>query len=290
MIMTPTQTKPASQDAPALIKCPICQFQMHHVFDSTILGKYSARYVKCPECELIKPENPHWLAESYSSAIAETDVGLVSRNLRNRDLLTAIFTRLVRANTKVLDVGGGYGLLCRLLRDKGWDCYTTDSYCQNLFAGSFEPSEAFKAPTLLAFEVFEHIENPLSFIREQISQYDAETFIFSTLTHHWDVPPSDWWYYAFETGQHVSIYKRATLQRIAKELGWHIFSISDEMHILTKSPVDSTSRILLNRSNRIISWAYRFYVTLTRRNKSLMMSDYESIKSNLKTRQTADPR
>lgn len=106
---------------------------MSPVLDATILGKYPAEYYKCPECEIIKPENPHWLAESYSSAIAETDVGLVARNLHNRDLLTAIFTRLHPANGKILDVGGGYGLLCRLLRDKGWNCFSIDTYCQNLF-------------------------------------------------------------------------------------------------------------------------------------------------------------
>lgn len=258
---------------------------MSGIFNAKILGKHQAHYFKCPDCGIIKPENPHWLAESYSSAIAETDVGLVSRNLRNRDLLAAILTRLHPGNAKILDVGGGYGLLCRLLRDRGWDCHTTDSYCQNIFAGPFEPDGSFKATTLLAFEVFEHVENPLAFVREQIARYKAETFIFSTLTHDWDVPPSDWWYYAFETGQHISIYKRATLQVLAEKLGWHVFSVSDEMHLLTRDPIDTASRILLARNNRFLSRAYRIYATLSRRTRSLMMSDYRSIKSTVVKRQ-----
>ena len=265
--------------------CPICKLAMTEIFKSTILGKYSATYFKCPECEIIKPENPHWLAESYSNVIAETDVGLVSRNLRNRDLLAAIFTRLSTANRKVLDVGGGYGLLCRLLRDKGWDCFSTDCYCINLFAGPFEPEPSFKAPTLLAFEVFEHIEDPLFFLREMISLYDAEIFVFSTLTHHWDIPPLDWWYYAFETGQHISLYKGITLQSIAEKIGWHVFSVSDDTHILSKHPIGAISRILLSRKNRLLSRAYRFYATFLRRNKSLMMSDYETIKSTVQKKQ-----
>jgi hypothetical protein len=268
------------------MNCPICESAMARIFNKTVLGKYPAIYFKCPECDIIKPESPHWLAESYASAIAETDVGLVSRNIRNRDLLAAIFTRLHPPDAKMLDVGGGYGLLCRMLRDKGWNCFSIDSYCQNIFARRFEPDENFKAPTLLAFEVFEHIEDPLAFVREQIALYDSQRLIFSTLTHQWDVPPDDWWYYAFETGQHISLYTRKTLETIAQRLGWHAFSSSDDLHILSKEPLDFASRVLLNRENRIISRGYRIHATLSRRSKSLTSSDYEIIKADVKRQQT----
>lgn len=263
---------------------------MTEIFSQTILGKYSTTYFKCPECEIIKPENPYWLAESYSSAIAETDVGLVSRNIRNRDLLTPIFIRLHPVDGKMLDVGGGYGLLCRMLRDKGWNCFSIDTFCQNLFARRFEPDEKFKASTLLAFEVFEHIEDPLSFARVQIARYDSDRIIFSTLTHKWDVPPVDWWYYAFETGQHISIYKRQTLKVIADKMSWHVFSVSDEMHILSKQPIDRLSKILLNRKYRILSRLYRIYAIFCLRKKSLLNTDYLSIKSDLQKHQLGNQR
>ena len=263
------------------MKCPICQCSMSKLFETAVLGKYPATYFKCPQCEIIKPENPSWLSESYSSAIAETDVGLVSRNLMNRDLLGPILTLLHPSEGIVLDVGGGYGLLCRLLRDKGWHCYTIDSYCQNLFASPFEPSGPFKAPTLLAFEVFEHIENPLEFVHEQIHRYSPETFVISTLTHAWDVPPLDWWYYAFETGQHISLYTRKTLEMIAQKIGWYLFSPSNEMHIFTRTKIGSTAQFLLNRKRRLVSRGYRQYIIWLRRSKSLMADDYRLIKEKV---------
>jgi len=268
------------------MNCPICQTEMLHVFDATIMGKHAASYFRCRECGLIKPKDPVWLPESYSSAIAETDVGLVSRNLRNRELLGPILTRLHPAGQGVLDVGGGYGLLCRLLRDNGWDCYTSDVYCENLFARAYEPGADFQAPTLLAFEVFEHIDDPLSFVREKIGQYGARTFVFSTLTHEWEVPPQDWWYYTFETGQHISIYTRATLRRLADEIGWHYLPLSDEMHVFTRDQLTVVDRLALCRKHRIFSYPYRRFVNWTLRSKSLMNTDYESTKRRVRRNQS----
>ena len=263
------------------MNCPICQSEMRHVFDARILGRHPARYPRCPSCELIKPENPCWLDESYSNAIAETDVGLVSRNLRNRELLGPILTRLHPASGKILDVGGGYGLLCRLMRDMGWNCYTTDAYCENLFAAAYEPAGEFECPTLLAFEVFEHIEDPLSFVKEKIRDYGARTFVFSTLTHSWEIPPRDWWYYTFETGQHISLYTRRTLSRLADEIGWHYLPISNEMHVFTQFQPNHIDRLLLCRKHRVLSRAYRSFANFRLRSKSLMMADYRDTKERV---------
>ena len=269
------------------MKCPICQSGMHQVFNAMILGKYPACYFRCPECGILKPRDPVWLQESYSHAIAETDVGLVSRNLRNLELLGPVLTRLHPSGRRLLDVGGGYGLLCRMMRDKGWDCHTIDAYCENLFAAAHEPVEGFQASTLLAFEVFEHIDDPLEFVREKIGQYGARTFVFSTLTHGWEVPPQDWWYYTFETGQHISIYTQHTLRRLAREIGWHYVPLSDEMHVFTQDRTSAMTRLLLCRKHRIISHLYRRYANLTLRQTSLMGSDYESTKERVRRIQSA---
>lgn len=254
---------------------------MPEIFRTEILKKHRATYHRCEECGIIKPKEPTWLDEAYHEAITKTDIGLVSRNVHNRDLVTPILRRLHNDDASLLDVGGGYGMLCRLLRDRGWDCFTTDEYCENIFAKGHEPKAQFKASTLLAFEVFEHVDDPMTFAREQISRYEPDTFIFSTLTHDWKIPPLDWWYFAFETGQHISIHTKASLQKIAEGINWNYFPISNDLHIFTKEPLDTYSRILLNRNNRLLSYAYRMYSIIMRRNKSLMMSDYRELKKKL---------
>lgn len=267
--------------------CPICNDPMKPVFEALVLGRHRAVYQRCGGCGLIQPTEPHWLDEAYGSAIAATDVGLVSRNLRNADLLAPVLSLLHPADAPLLDVGGGYGLLCRLLRDRGWDCHTTDAHCTNLFARHFEPGPDFQTPTLMAFEVFEHILEPLAFVRDAIARHGARTFIFSTLTHDWEVPPRDWWYYTFETGQHVSLYRQQTLDALAARIGWHHVPLSAELHLLTANPPGRATRFLLDRRHRIVARAFRTLANLRRQGRSLMMSDYEAIKSEVVREQLA---
>ncbi|MDM9385348.1 hypothetical protein QUB80_32355 [Chlorogloeopsis sp. ULAP01] len=40
-------------------------------------------YYFCEESGLLKTEKPYWLDEAYQEAIADTDTGLVRRNISN---------------------------------------------------------------------------------------------------------------------------------------------------------------------------------------------------------------
>ena len=122
---------------------------MEYVFSETILGKHKVKYFYCQESGMLKTEPPYWLEEAYQDAIADTDTGIVNRNINNSRTLEAVIECLGIKNGTLLDVAGGYGLLARLMRDKGFDCYTTDKYCKNLFAKTFEPQAGFKADACL---------------------------------------------------------------------------------------------------------------------------------------------
>jgi hypothetical protein len=72
--------------------------------------------------------------EAYSSAITKLDVGLTYRNITLSDRVNKILIRYFNPKGIFLDYLGGYGLFTRLMRDKGFDFYNTDQYCQNIFA------------------------------------------------------------------------------------------------------------------------------------------------------------
>src|SRR5436190_23438415 len=99
--------------------CSISGDQMDLIFTKKILGKYDVEYFKCPKCGFIQTQKPFWLPEAYSSAITALDLGLASRNFDNRSRLEPLLWQLFDKKAKYVDIGGGYGLLTRLMRDIG---------------------------------------------------------------------------------------------------------------------------------------------------------------------------
>lgn len=228
--------------------CPVCRATQSLSFSHRVLGKHEAAYFYCSDCGFLNTEPPHWLDEAYEEAIIEKDTGLVARNLANAKFLAWALPILGKGSGKLLDVAGGYGLLARLLRDRGFECFTTDKYCHNLFAKGFEPSEDFAADALFAFEVMEHIPEPLEFLEEVFNKFRCKTFIFSTQTFSDTPPPPDWWYYVFDCGQHISFYQPRTLKYMASKLGCRHYLLEPGLHLFTNEILSLKQRILLFNS------------------------------------------
>ncbi len=220
--------------------CPVCATERNYCFTGTILQRHHVNYFSCPTCGLLQTETPYWLEEAYSSAIADVDTGLVQRNLLIADKLSCLLFTLFGNKGHYLDIGGGYGLLTRLMRDKGFDFYWSDPHCPNIFAKGFTASQAQSAFTAItAFEVLEHIHTPIAFIQQHLEASNSKTLIFSTDLFIENPPNLDWAYYAFNTGQHITFYQPKTLKIIAAKLGLkfcsfngiHLFS-SQSLHPL----------------------------------------------------------
>lgn len=263
-------------------RCPICSTLMRPQSKRVLLGSYDVTYYFCDGCELIQTESPYWLEQAYSSAIAKTDTGILSRNLSNRDLLEPLLYVLFEAQGTYVDLGGGYGLLTRLLRDAGIECFSTDLYCENLFAADFEPAEGLRPNALFAFEVMEHIEQPLQFVAESFEKYHCSTLIFSTLDYGDTVPPDAWWYYALETGQHISFYNQKTLNTLAESVSCRYLRISDSYHLLTNLELSKRALSLVTNKRKLRK--LRKAISKKLKNRSLTASDYEKAKSALKSR------
>lgn len=261
------------------MKCTICGADERHAFSHRVLGKYDCRYFVCDSCGFLHAEEAYWLDEAYSSAISFADTGLVHRNLKNAKILSAILFLLFDRHGRYLDVAGGYGLLTRLMRDNGFDFYWRDKYCQNLLARGFEAervSPPFTAVT--AFEVLEHVQEPLGFIEDALLSAGTKTIFFSTELYDGVPPhPEDWWYYAFGTGQHISFYKRKTMQLIAKKLGLNYY-VSGSMHLLTDHNFSHTVYKLT--TNRLLSEL--LCVIQKGFMKSKMICDHDEIMNNIK--------
>ena len=119
---------------------------------------------------------------------------------------------------------GGYGLLTRLMRDMGFDFYWLDPFAENFLARGFEYGDSQRKPNVVtAFEVFEHLFDPLQEIEKIVKL--SPNILFSTELLPIPTPkPLQWWYYGLEHGQHVSFYRKETLTRIAAKFGLRFYS------------------------------------------------------------------
>jgi SAM-dependent methyltransferase len=177
--------------------CVVCHSYTKILFRSKVLEKYTVSYYKCLSCELIQTEKQYWTKEAYSSAIIDTDTGIMDRNLKLSKISAIIFLLFCDKKSKVLDYAGGYGIMTRLLRDIGLDCYRADKYAENIFARGFEIKIDEKFDLVTSFELFEHLENPVKEIGGIVKKFKPKALLFSTMLHNGN-PLKDWWYFAPE--------------------------------------------------------------------------------------------
>ena len=247
--------------------CPVCDGATEFQFSAKILYRHTVKYFQCKHCGLLQTEKPYWLDEAYNEAIAETDTGLVRRNLNISMRLSSLLYFLIERKGKYVDAAGGYGLLTRMMRDIGFDYYWSDKHCTNLLARGFDIdqiSPPFTAVT--AFEVLEHIHDPLNFLSDLLKQFKTRTIIFSTTLFEGTPPqPGQWWYYAFETGQHISFFQRRTLQAIADALGLQLLT-HGWMHMMTDIEVNPTVFSILSGKPGV---ALSYYVQARMKTKTI---------------------
>lgn len=220
------------------------------------MGKYNVDYYKCCYCGFIQTEKPYWLDEAYVEPINRFDVGLVNRNLQYSNKVKVILSLLFNANSNstFIDYGGGYGLFVRLMRDSGFNFYRYEPYCINIFAKgfdySFDDSSKDEVDLITAFELFEHLEDPLGKIGK-IFTYSSNIYFSTALIPKNNPKPDEWWYYGLEHGQHISFYTLKSLKIIAEKYGTNIYSNEADIHLFTKNKKLTSQLFKLMCKNKI---------------------------------------
>ena len=131
---------------------------------------------------------------------------------------------------RILDYGGGTGLLAQHLRAAGFT--SVETYDPFVTEHATRPTGRFDL--VLAFEVLEHTCDPGGTIEDIESLLSPSGLVmFSTLMQPQEIDSIrlSWWYAAPRNG-HVSLYSRESFTRLVEPLGLTFGSASDNLHVL----------------------------------------------------------
>jgi hypothetical protein len=202
--------------------------------EGKILRKYAVQYFCCTACSFVQTETPYWLEEAYSSAIGRQDTGILARNLMNRRLTAAVLNLLLPEARRSVDYGAGPGIFVRLMRDSGFEFFWHDLYATNVCAAGFEYAEGETYDFLTAFEVLEHLVDPIAGLSAMMS-LSRNVFVSTALLPHPTPRISDWWYFVPTGGQHISFYTLDALHVLARRFGRNLLS-HGPFHLFTTAP------------------------------------------------------
>lgn len=257
------------------MNCRICDCESRSYAKARVLHRHPVEYYLCGQCGFVQTQEPVWLAEAYSEAIASSDIGLLSRNLYLSSITSTVISCLFNPAGCFLDYGAGYGVFVRLMRDRGFDFSWEDPFCKNLFAQGFESETDRRYELVTAFEVFEHLPDPASSLQGMLKRSD-KIFFSTELLPPGPPKPEDWWYYALDSGQHVALYSKTALTRLGEKFGLHFHTNGRSLHLFTKSKV-SPFWFRLACSNKFASiW------NQLRSRPSLLSPDHKLVMERLK--------
>lgn len=237
--------------------CRVCAGATNFTFSVDLLGR-PTRYFDCPHCGYVQTETPHWLEQAYGQPIGDADTGIMLRNRANVARVAVALFAFGSLRGRVLDVGGGFGILVRMLRDIGIDAHWRDKHCENLLAKGFEGDNG-SYDLATAFEVVEHLEHPLEELRSLIATSPA-VLISTELAPAVGALTAAWWYLVPEYGQHIGFFRESTLAWIARKLGCHYATDGASVHLFVRDSFLARKWSLLRRLTPIGPQLARFAV------------------------------
>jgi hypothetical protein len=196
-------------------------------------------YHRCPACRFIfTTALDHFTPEDFLRYVYNDQYPLIDpefaeiRPKANANLLCTVLTQQVRP-ARILDYGGGNGLLAQSLRDAGF----AHVECYDPFVPRFSTKPAGRFDAVVCFEVLEHSTRPAHTLADIISSLTDSGFIFcSTLLQPADIDRQglQWWY-AAPRNAHVSLYSKESLGKLLEPFGLDVYSLDESYHVLYRA-------------------------------------------------------
>ena len=194
-------------------------------------------YRRCTRCGFaFTSDFDGWPAEDFQRHIYNGDYILVdpdfaeARPAGNARLVAESFAGS-RETMRILDYGGGQGLLAERLCAEGFSAESYDPFSHYDEQPDGMPKGKFGLIT--CFEVMEHLPAP----RETVAVMDSllleeGAILFSTLVQPEEFAREGlgWWYAAPRNG-HISLYSTAALALLFKPLGMKVVSFNAALHM-----------------------------------------------------------
>jgi 2-polyprenyl-6-hydroxyphenyl methylase/3-demethylubiquinone-9 3-methyltransferase len=196
-------------------RCPVCQFIFTTAFDRFTREEF-LRYVYNEDYPLVDPD--------YQE----------TRPRGNAALLCSLFSGA--RPRRLLDYGGGNGVLAELLRAAGFP--EVDTYDPFVPRHAARPLDRFDC--VVSFEVVEHSTDPPRVFADMNDFLTSSGLIlFSTLLQPTDIDYQglNWWYAGPRNG-HVSLYSRASLEKVVQPFGFKLASFNENLHVLFREIPD----------------------------------------------------
>jgi SAM-dependent methyltransferase len=192
-------------------------------------------YHRCPECQFIfTTALDHFSNDDFQRHVYNDQYLLIdpdfkdARPRHNAALVARLLSEVKPA--RILDYGGGNGMLAELLREAGFRDLTT----YDPFVPRFAEKPQGQFDCVICFEVLEHSTDPAGTLKDITAMLtDTGIILLSTLLQPIDIDRQGLaWWYAAPRNAHVSLYSTASLTKLAQATGFRVYSFDQSYHVL----------------------------------------------------------